>query len=107
MQFLFSVIDTDAGLASPAEAAAVEAFNMRLKAEGRHVFAAGVAHPATAVTVDDRDGTARVVDGPYVDVPDHLAGFWVVEAADRESAVALALEASGACRRRIEVRALL
>jgi hypothetical protein len=40
-----SVIDDTAGLATPAEMAAIDAFNDRLKAEGQWVFAGGLGAP--------------------------------------------------------------
>jgi hypothetical protein len=48
-----------------------------------------------------------VAEGPAVVSDEYMAGFWVIEAADDETARALALEASNACNRRIEVRAFL
>jgi hypothetical protein len=39
MQYLVSVIDDTAGLATPDEQAAIDVFNDRLKAEGQWVFA--------------------------------------------------------------------
>ena len=43
MQYLVSVIDDTAGLATPDEMAAINAFNDRLEAEGHWVFAGGLA----------------------------------------------------------------
>ena len=45
MQYLVSVIDDTAGLATPAEMAAIDVFNERLQAEGHWVFAAGLGGP--------------------------------------------------------------
>jgi hypothetical protein len=47
MQYLVSVIFDKAGLATPDEDAAIDVFNDRLQAEGRWVFAAGLAAPST------------------------------------------------------------
>ena len=46
MQYLFSVIDDTAGLATPSEMAAIDVFNERLQADGHWVFAAGLGAPA-------------------------------------------------------------
>ena len=42
MNYLVSVIDDNTGLATPAEMAAIDAFNDRLRAEGHWVFAGGL-----------------------------------------------------------------
>src|SRR6266446_3264431 len=64
MQYLVSVIDDTAGLATPDEMAAIDAFNDRLTAEGHWVFAGGLAAPSSATVIDNRgeeEECARVV----------------------------------------------
>ncbi|SEJ63188.1 YciI family protein [Demequina mangrovi] len=107
MRYLFSVIDDRTGSSTPEEDAAIDEFNARLRAEGRWVLAAGIEDPAGATTIDDRDGAGEVSPGPFVRTSEHVAGFWIVEAESRDDALALAAEASRACHRRVEVRALL
>ena len=107
MQYLVSVIDDDAGLATPDEQAAIDVFNDRLEAEGHWVFAGGLASPSTATVIDNRGGEAMFTDGPFVESKEHLAGFWVIEAADLDVALKLAAEGSKACNRKIEVRPFL
>jgi hypothetical protein len=43
-------------------------------------------------------------DGPFVESKGHLAGFWIIEAADVDVALALAADGSRACNRKVEVR---
>ena len=81
------------------------AFLDELAASGALVFAGGLHPPSTAVTVDHTGGDLAVADGPYTQAPEYLGGFWVVEAADRDSAVAWAAKASKSLGARIEVRA--
>ena len=107
MQYLVSVIDDDAGLATPDEQAAIDVFNDRLEAEGHWVFAGGLASPSTATVIDNRGGEAMFTDGPFVESKEHLAGFWVIEAADLDGALKLAAEGSKACNRKVEVRPFL
>ncbi len=107
MQSLVSVIDDTAGLATPDEQAAVDAFNDRLKAEGRWVFAGGLAAPSTATVIDNRGGEAMVTDGPFLESKEYLAGFWIIEAAGLDVALKLAAEGSKACNRKVEVRPFL
>ena len=104
MQYLVSVIDDTAGLATPAEMAAIDVFNDRLQAEGHWVFAGGLGGPDTATVVDNRGGEAVLTDGPFVETKEHLAGFWIIEAPDLDVALKLAGEGSKACRGKVEVR---
>jgi hypothetical protein len=107
MQYLFSVIDDTAGLATPDEMAAIDAFNDRLVADGHWVFAGGLESPSTATVIDNRGGEALFTDGPFLESKEHLAGFWVLEAADLDEALKLAAEGSKACNRKVEVRPFL
>lgn len=80
------------------------AFNAKLEAEGRLVFADGL-EPATTATIVDGQGAKPVfTDGPYLETKEYIGGFWVIEAADLDEALALAAEGSRACRGRVEVR---
>ena len=107
MQYLVGVIDDKTGLATTDEMAAIDGFNDRLRAEGHWVFAGGLASPSTATVIDNRGGEAMFTDGPFVESKEHLAGFWVIEAADLDVALKLAAEGSRACNRKIEVRPFL
>jgi hypothetical protein len=107
MQYLVSVIDDTAGLATPSEMAAIDAFNDRLVADGHWVFAGGLGSPSTATVIDGRDGAAVFTDGPFVESKEYLAGFWVIEAADLDVALKLAAEGSKHCNRKVEVRPFL
>ena len=107
MRYLVSVIDDTAGLATPDEMAAINAFNDRLEAEGHWVFAGGLGSPSAATVVDNRDGAAVFTDGPFLESKEYLAGFWVFEAPDLDAALKLAAEGSKACNRKVEVRPFL
>ena len=107
MQYLVSVIDESAGLATPDEEVAIDAFNDRLQAEGHWVFAGGLGTPATATVIDNRGEQAIITDGPFVETKEYLAGFWIIEAADLDVALALATAGSKACNRKVEVRPFL
>ena len=109
MRFLFAVIANKSKPveANEHEAAAIDAFNDKIEARGQRLMAVGVAGPDQAQVYDNRDGRTSVTKGPVVDADDFMAGFWVIEAANDSEAHELALEASAACNRRIEVRPLL
>src|SRR6266446_9655226 len=107
MQYLVSVIDDTAGLATEDEMAAIDVFNDRLQADGHWVFAGGLAAPSSATVIDNRGEEAMFTDGPFVESKEYLAGFWVMEAPGLDVALKLAAEGSKACNRKIEVRPFL
>ena len=104
MQYLVSVIDDTAGLATADEDAAIDVFNDRLQAKDHWVFAGGLAFPEAATVIDNRGEGALVTDGPFLESKEYLAGFWIIEAPGLDVALKLAAEASKACNRKIEVR---
>jgi hypothetical protein len=80
------------------------AFNERLHRDGHFVFAGGLEPATTATTVDGQREQPAFTDGPYQETQECLGGFWVIEAADLDVALALAAEGSKACRGPVEVR---
>jgi hypothetical protein len=107
MKYLVSVIDDETDSATPAEMAAIDAFNDRLEAEGHWVFAGGLASPSTATVIDNRGGQALVTDGPFLESKEYLGGFWIIEASDLDVALELAAEGSRHCNRKVELRPFL
>jgi hypothetical protein len=108
-QYLLSVHMVD-GEEPPAEdeiqAAykAVDEFNAEVQAQGAWVFAGGL-HPADTATVVKLEGDEVVTtDGPFAEAKEHLGGFWVVEAADLDAALAWAAKGAAACGAPVEVR---
>ncbi len=85
--------------------AAVEEFNNDLHKSGAFRFAGGLHPPSSAKTVDATSGEPVVFDGPFVEAPEYVGGFWVIEVADQDAAVRWATQASKALGGRIEVRA--
>jgi len=110
-QYMLSVIhDHNAPPPSEEELATlfadVDAFNQKVQADGKTwVFGGGLCPPSTATVVDNTTGGAPVTtDGPYVETKEMLGGFWILELPDLDAALALAAEASRACRNPVEVR---
>jgi hypothetical protein len=108
-QYLLSVYMVE-GEAPPAEDeiqtiyADVDRFNEEVKAAGAWVFAGGL-HPAdTATVVKATDGDVVTTDGPFPEAKEQIGGFWVIEAADLDAALAWAAKGSAACRGAVEVR---
>jgi len=104
MQYLVSVIADGTESPTPGEGAAIDVFNDRLTAEGHLVFAGGLHSPSSATVIDNRAAEAMITDGPFVESKEYLAGFWIIEAADLDVALKLALQGSKACNRKVEVR---
>jgi len=107
MQFLVSVLNDKPGSATASEMAAINSFNDQLRADGHWVFAGGLGSPVTATVIDNRGGEVIVSDGPFAETKEHIAGFWIIDAADLDAALKLAAEGSRCCNRRVEVRAFL
>jgi hypothetical protein len=83
----------------------IAALNDEMKAAGVRIFVGGLqpASSATSLRVK-RDGKVLVTDGPYIETKEHVGGFWVLEAADLDEALAWGRKAAVACRAPVEVR---
>ena len=66
------------------------AFSNALGEAGALVDAAALEAPQTATVVSVRNGVRTVEDGPFPDAKEQLGGFFIIEAPDMDSAVALA-----------------
>jgi hypothetical protein len=81
------------------------ALNEEMKAAGIRVFVGGLAPAGTAMSVRVRHGGELLVtDGPYIETKEHIGGFWVLEAAGMDEALAWGRKAAIACRAPVEVR---
>ncbi|WP_108668281.1 YciI family protein [Euzebya rosea] len=108
-QYLFAVHHVE-GEAPPSPEvmeqmfADVDAFNTRVMDEGRWVFGGGLEPRETATVVRAVDGDHVITDGPFIEAREWIGGFWVLTAEDLDEALALAKDASTACRGPVEVR---
>ena len=67
----------------------IHALNRELIAAGARKFACGIAPAANAKTVRKQPGgRVLVTDGPYTETKEHMGGFWILEAANLEEALA-------------------
>lgn len=65
----------------------------------------GRLHPsASAATLRAADGKPNVLDGPYADAKEQLGGFYIIDVADREAALAWAQRCPGVGHGAVEVR---
>lgn len=58
----------------------------------------------TASLVRVRGGRTEVMDGPFAETREHLGGFYLIQAASREDAIAFAAAVPGAAFGTVEVR---
>jgi hypothetical protein len=65
-----------------------------LRASGHMLAGEPLQSVRTARTVRVRDGVTSVVDGPFAETREQLAGFYLIEAADQQEAEAIAANAS-------------
>ncbi len=69
----------------------IHALNREMDAAGVTKFACGISPAANAKTVRKQpDGEVLVLDGPYLEAKEHIGGFWILEAADMDEALAWA-----------------
>ncbi len=107
-QYLLSVYQPDGPTPPPAELrrirADLDALNQEIKDAGAWVFAAGLQPPDTAAVLRPRGGEVLTTDGPFTEGKEHLGGFTVVEAPDRDTALGWGRQLSRATGLPIEVR---
>ncbi len=83
----------------------IDLLNEEMVAAGIRTFVGGLQPVSTAMSVRRKpDGKLLVTDGPYIETKEHIGGFWVLEAADMEEALAWGRKAAIACRAPVEVR---
>ena len=75
-----------------------------LKDEKKYVECAGLAKSPPAARIETRAGKTAVSDGPFAEVKEHLAGFFLVDCASRERAVEVAAQIPEATLGLVEVR---
>jgi hypothetical protein len=81
---------------------AIHALNKEMIAAGVRKFACGLG--STMSLRAQADGEVLVTDGPYLEAKEHIGGFWILECADMDEALAWARKSVAATRGRGEVR---
>lgn len=114
MKYMMIFRETDAAFAErtspekgPAYRAAWMAYIDALGQSGTVVSGAGLEVPATATTVRVRDGVRHVQDGPYPDSKEQLGGYFVIDVAGLDEALAWAARAPSASYASVEVRPVM
>jgi hypothetical protein len=110
-QFLVAVCHPDNYVPSLEDEAMIRdisALNKEMIAAGVRKFAGGLSSPSHAKSLRAQpDGGVLVTDGPYIEAKEYIGGFWILETADMDQALAWARKAVVACRTRVEVREFL
>jgi hypothetical protein len=78
--------------------------NADLVASGEYVASESLDDLAETKTVTVRDGVGMATDGPFAEVKEHLAGFYVVDVASLERAVEIVARIPEAAHGMVEVR---
>ncbi|MEV0379687.1 YciI family protein [Nonomuraea sp. NPDC050643] len=74
----------------------LNALETEMKAAGVWVFSRALQPAGQAVVVRLRDGEVLSTDGPYTEGKEHIGGFTIIEAADRDAALAWARKMAAA-----------
>lgn len=84
---------------------ALNALNGEMVAAGVRVFVGCLRPPSCAKSLQvSLAGDVGTSDGPYLKTAEHMGGFWVLEAASLDEALAWGRKAAAACRAPVEVR---
>ena len=110
MQYLLMLYSEEAGWSkmTPAEQeqgmAAYRAYTEALSKSGTLVGSNRLQPAATGTTVRLTNGKPHVLDGPYAETKEQLGGYYLIEAADLDAAIAWAARCPGAGHGTVEVR---
>jgi len=100
--------DFDPSTITEAMVEQIHAVNRELIAAGVRKFACGISQTGSAKTLRRQpNGKVLVTDGPYTETKEHLGGFWILECADMDEALAWARKGAISCDAVGEVRELL
>ena len=85
----------------------ISSLNKEMIAAGVRTFVAGLEPARKAKSLRAQpDGQVLITDGPYTESKEHVGGFWILETADLDEALAWGRKAAKACRAPVEVRAI-
>jgi len=110
MQYLLMIHADENAFANtpPAELekglAAYNAYTQALKEAGVYRGGERLRPTSTATVVRAGNGKTSVLNGPYAEVKEALAGYYMIDAADLDAAIGWAARCPGAQRGAIEVR---
>jgi hypothetical protein len=113
MQYLLLIYDDESTWAAMPESERTHwygqymAFTNELRESGAFVAADQLESTSTAKTVAVRDGETITTDGPFAETKEQLGGYYLIEAATEDEAIAWAAKIPSAQFGRVEVRPLV
>ena len=88
----------------PERVAAMMRYNEALKDAGVLITLDGLHPPSTGARVSFAGGTPVVTDGPFAETKEVLGGYWMIEVASRDEAIAWAKRCPASENEIIEIR---
>ncbi|OKO80390.1 transcription initiation protein [Bradyrhizobium sp. NAS80.1] len=88
----------------PERIAAMMRYNEALKDAGVLITLDGLHPPSTGARVSFATGVPVVTDGPFTEAKEVLGGYWMIEVASREEAIAWARKCPASPNEVIEIR---
>jgi hypothetical protein len=108
MQYLLLLYDNDKQYSNGYSAAEMGEYRSFGKEFAAAIKGGNALQPTTtAATVRVRDGKLLTTDGPFAETKEQLAGYYLVEAATQEEALAIAAKIPGARFGSVEVRPIM
>src|SRR5215467_10503736 len=108
MQFLLLIYENEQRFATSYDQAEMAEYLAFGKEYAASIKGGNALQPTnTAASVRVRDGKTLTTDGPFAETKEQLGGFYLVEAADRKTAAAMAAKIPGARFGCVEVRPIM
>jgi hypothetical protein len=111
MQYVLTIYEDESGYADMTQEQGAEVMAAYAAFGEKHagVIKGGDAlePTATATSVRVRDGERLVTDGPFAETKEALGGFYVIDVANLDEAIAVAADIPGARTGTVEVRPVL
>ncbi len=79
-------------------------FGDALQSRGLLVASQSLQSDACAVRVRVRNGASTLIDGPFAEAKEMVGGYYLIDCADKDQAVAIAAECPAAAWATVEVR---
>lgn len=115
MQYLFLLYGAEAGSPEPptdpkefeAYMAPWVEYDAVLKKAGAMLGGNALQPTSTATTVELQNGSASFTDGPFAETKEQLGGYYLIECANLDEALALAAKCPAVHHGRVEVRPIM
>jgi hypothetical protein len=110
-QYLALTYTADVDWFAPEQAVALAEYQQFAREDATSIVASAVLHPTQTATVvrviGARGGDVVTADGPYAETKEALTGYYLLEAADLDEAIAIAARIPAAWGGAVELRPVL